>query len=156
MDWRTQHYLGFVLMATAGILFLVIPIHESIHFLVAKSFGVQAVMRIGLGWGYVIANPPTRFATLCIGAAPMINESFWGPMLLRRSLAQAGPLGLGLGLAFTFNFIGSLVNVGESDFWSLVAVGYGPLVLEIAGLAWLLGLLVAEVGIRLFKPQVAL
>ncbi len=155
MDWGMQDYVGFVLMSTAGILFLVIPIHESIHYLMAKSFGAQPVMHIGLGWGYVLATPPTRFATLCIGAAPMINEAFLGPMLLRRSLARAGPLSLGLGLAFSFNFIGSLINVGESDFWHLSAIGYGPLVLEVAGLATLLGLVMAEAGVRLFRPQVA-
>jgi hypothetical protein len=155
MDWGMLDYVGFVLMSTAGILFLVIPIHESIHYLMARSFGAQPVMHIGVGWGYVIASPPTRFATLCIGASPMINEALWGPMFLRRSLARAAPLSLGLGLAFTFNFISSLINAGESDFWHLSAIGYGPLVLEIAGLAAILGFVVAEVGVRLFRPRAA-
>lgn len=154
-DWGVGQYLGFVVAATVGILFLVIPVHESIHYLVARSFGVQPVMHLGLGWGYVLASPPTRLATLCIGASPMVNEAFWGSLLMRRALARAGAVSLGLGMAFSFNFLSALMNVGESDFWNLSALGFGPLVLEVAGLAMAAGLGVAEAALRLSRPQAA-
>lgn len=125
--WSWLDYLLFLASALGGLLFVVIPVHELTHYGIATMLGFNATMRIGLGWGYVVAPGATHLAALMIGSAPMLLEGFTAAMLLRRGSSTTSPLAVGFGLAFAFNLFNSVANVGQSDFWALWAMGYGQI-----------------------------
>lgn len=151
--WSLVQYLAFIVAALGGILFVVIPIHESIHYGLAILLGLHPTMRIGLGWGYVMAPGASPMESLLVGSGPMIFEGFMGSMLLRRGVATAGSQAFGFGLAFGFNLFNSLVNLGQSDFWHLWHLGYGAAVSLAIGVAILLGTAIGAPRIGVAYPK---